>query len=283
MSRVSYINGSYCPHKFATTHIEDRGYQFADGVYEVIAVHNKKLLDFDDHIKRLLLSLNKVKINHVYNAKMIKFISNQLIKKNYVNNGIIYLQVTRGITSRNHSYPNSIKPVLVMTAKNITKNSFSNVEKGVKVISLPDLRWSRCDIKSISLLANVLAKQEAVELGAFEAIFYDRSNFITEGSSSNIWIVDNKNIIKTPPLSNKILAGVTRKVLKRLVKENLISFIESKISIDDIKKSNEVFITNTTGLICPVIQMDNRLIANGLPGPITLKLIDLFAKYSKSI
>ena len=274
MSRISYVNGNYCEHKDSFVHIEDRGYQFADGVYEVFGIINKKIVDYDGHIKRLFRSLNEVRMSSPINKSSYSFHIKRLIKINRINNGLIYLQITRGVAERDFKFPKKSKPSLVMIAKNIALNSYDKAfKKGIKVKTIKDLRWKRVDIKTINLLAPVLAKQEAADHNCQEAWLIDGDGFITEGSSSTAWIL-KKNVLYTTPLSNSILNGITRQSLIKGLKKNKLRLIEKKFNINDIKEADEAFITSATQYVMPVVSVDRYKIGNGKVG----KYASIFSK-----
>lgn len=266
MSSVSYVNGSYVDHSEAKVSIEDRGYQFADGVYEVFAVINKKIVDYDDHLNRLFRSLKEISlVTPIAKDAYLVHIRN-LVRKNYITNGIIYLQVSRGVASRDFKFPINTKPSIVITAKRISmENYYEKFKRGIKVKITEDLRWKRVDIKTLNLLPPVLAKQEAIESGCDEAWMTDADGYITEGSSSNAWILI-KNKLITTPTSSSILKGITRTTLIRSLKNKNIQLIEKKFNKKDIKKSSEAFITSATQFVMPVIKIDNNKIGNGRVG-----------------
>ena len=276
MSRISYINGSYVHHYKAYVHIEDRGNQFADGVYEVIPVRQSNLIDFKPHLDRLNRNLKKLKIKFNYSGKALYFIFNRLIYLNKIKNGIIYLQISRGTAQRDHAFPKYIEPNFFITAKNKKINN-KLIEEGVSVITTKDLRWKRCDIKTISLLPNVLAKQEAIDKNAFEALLIGADEIINEGSSSNFWIVKG-NKIYTGPISAKVLPGIVREVLINIINKEKIDFIEEKFTLQEAIDSNEAMITNSSTVITPVVKINDKVIGNGMPGPITIKLHQLMEK-----
>ena len=276
MPRISYINGSYVHHSKASIHIEDRGNQFADGVYEVIPVRQSNLIDFKPHLDRLGRNLKNLKIKFHYSIRSLYFIFNRLIYLNKIKNGIIYLQISRGTADRNHAFPKDVEPNFFVTVRNIKINS-KLIEEGVSVISTEDLRWGRCDIKTISLLPNVLAKQKAIDNNAFEALLLGSDKVINEGSSSNFWIIKKKKIY-TGPISAKVLPGIVRKVLIDLIRNEQLSFIEEKFTLKDALESDEAMITNSSTVITPVVKINDTIIGNGSPGPITLKLYQLMEK-----
>jgi len=278
MSRITYINGSYIPHKKAYIHVEDRGYQFSDGVYEVYAVWNGQIIDEDLHQIRLERSLSELSIALPFKPETLKIISKELLRRNKVYNGIIYLQITRGVATRDHSFPNQSKQSVVMTTRAIdwVKQLSS---KGEKIVSLADMRWKRRDIKSISLLPNVMAAQKASISKAYEAWLIDEEGFITEGSSSNAWIIDKNNQIITRDLNYNILGGVTRLTLLRLAQKNGFKVLERSFSIDEAKNSNEAFLTSTTSFVKGVINIDGSVIGDGRVGRITSALSNLYLEH----
>ncbi len=274
---IYYVNGSYQNRADALISVEDRGFNFSDGVYEVIGFKKKKILNFKKHTRRLKKSLNELKISNPFkNFKSLELIILNLIKHNYIENGFIYLQITRGSAKRNHLFPNNIKPNIVIFT--FFNKDIKNLLKGVKVGISEDLRWLRCDIKSISLLPNLLEKQKASKKGFYE-IWQSRNNQITEGSTSNAFIIDSKNVIMTHPANNLILGGVTRDCVINIAKSNDFFVKENAFTINDIKKCKEAFLTSTTVGVLPVIKIDEFLVNNGKPGKITLEIMDLYNKY----
>ncbi len=276
MSRIAYVNGQYVPHGSAAVHIEDRGYQFADGVYEVIAVDRGKLVDAEPHYDRLERSLDELSIDHPMPRGALDVVLREVVRRNRVRDGIVYLQVTRGVAPRDHAFPALAVPAVVATARRGSRPPSANLENGVRVVTVPDIRWQRCDIKSVSLLPNVLAKQAARDATAFEAWQIDADGNVTEGSSTNAWIVDADGNLVTRPLANSILSGITRLVLKSLVEEAGIQVIERAFSLEEAKTAREAFVTSTTSFVTPVVQIDDRVIGNGKPGSTTARLIELY-------
>ncbi|MBN4047787.1 D-amino-acid transaminase [Oceanicaulis sp. AH-315-P02] len=273
MSRIAYVNGIYLPHADASVHIEDRGYQFSDGVYEVWSIRNGVVQDHQPHLDRLVRSLSELKIPITFSAGSLNVILREIIRRNRVNNGMVYLQITRGVAPRDHAWPKDIKPSIVLTARS---TNFIAAEKqantGVKVISLPDIRWKRCDIKSVSLLPNILAKHEAKEQGAYEALLVDDQGFITEGSSTNAWIISQDNKLITRNISTQILSGVTRLAVIEIAKQFRLTIEERKFTVLEAQQAKEAFITAATALVMPVIQIDDVKINAGTPGSVTLAL-----------
>jgi D-alanine transaminase len=279
MSRIAYVNGRYLPHAAASVHIEDRGYQFADGVYEVIYVRDGNLVDEARHFERLERSLSELQIAMPMARAPLGVVVRQVVAKNRVTNGIVYLQVTRGAAPRDHAFPEHTRPALVVTARRMAGPSAEAMEEGVRVISVPDQRWPRCDIKSISLLPNVLAKQAAREAGAFEAWQVDVKGMVTEGSSTNAWIVDGESRLRTRALGNAILPGITRAAVMDLLAQAEVDAIEAPFSLDEAKAAREAFLTSTTSFVLPVVQIDDALVGKGKPGPLSRKLGELYARH----
>jgi D-alanine transaminase len=276
MSRIVYFNNKFLKFKDAKISIEDRGVQFSDSVYEVIKVINKKLLDFDFHITRLKYSTKELNFNIVIDKLLLNKIFKNLITKNNLNNGIIYLQITRGVQPREHAYKKNLKPNIIIYTTKKKFNLPNKNYKGYKAITYPDIRWGRPDIKTTSLLANVIAAKEASKKGAYETIFI-KGNKITEASHSNVWIVKNKKII-THPANREILKGVTRTVLINIIKSSNFTLFEKEFSVQELFKSDEVFITSSGSLISPIIQIDNFKINNKKIGEITKFLALSFYK-----
>ena len=270
MPNFVYLNNKYVKFKDAKIHIEDRGFQFSDSVYEVIKVLNHKLLDIDFHIRRLKYSTKELNFNIRINRNLLNKIFINLIKKNKLSNGIIYLQITRGLQPREHAYKKNLKPnIIIYTAKkkfNLPNKNY----KGFKAITYPDIRWARPDIKTTSLLANILAATYASNKGAYEAIFF-KGNTITEAAHSNVWII-KKNKIITHPANKEILKGVTRTVLIKIIYSNGLILKEKKFTKKELYNADEVFITSSGSLITPIIQVDKYKINNGKIGIITKTL-----------
>lgn len=278
MSRIAYVNGQYLPHRHASVHVEDRGYQFADGVYEVCEVLGGRLIDEKRHMERLSRSLTELRISHPMSDKALGVVLREVVVRNKVSDGLVYLQVTRGVAPRNHFFPpDHTAPGIVVTARNASvAKSSAMAEKGVAVISMPDNRWDRVDIKSVSLLPNVLAKQMAREQGAFEAWFVDDEGYVTEGSSTNAWIVTKDGTLITRPADNGILKGITRAIVLELVEREGMKFEERPFTIEEAQQAREAFITAATTLVMPVVVVDDVTVANGAPGHIATTLRSLF-------
>lgn len=272
MSRIAYVNGRYVPHREASVHIEDRGYQFADGIYEVIAVAEGKLVDEARHLERLAYSLGELKIAAPMADGPLRIVMREVLRRNRVRDGMIYLQITRGQAPRDHGFPKGATPALVMTARRGKPGRARIVAAGVKVITTPDIRWQRCDIKSISLLPNVLAKQMAAERGAYEAWQIGQDGFVTEGSASNAWIITHDDTIVTRAATHEILNGITRRAVVDLAAREGLTFDERPFTIAEALAAREAFLTSTTSHVTPVVQIDDDMVGDGKPGPVTLTL-----------
>jgi D-alanine transaminase len=272
MSRIAYVNGRYVPHSRASVHIEDRGYQFADGVYEVMAVAGGAMVEEEAHLDRLDRSLDALRIPAPMARTALRHVLREVIRRNRLDRGIVYLQVTRGVARRDHAFPDSARPSLVVTARGPKRPAPRQVEDGVKVITIPDIRWRRCDIKSVALLANVLGKQQAKEAGAFEAWMVDDAGNVTEGTASNAWIVTAAGELVTRNLDQRILAGVTRGVVGHVAGELGLSLRERSFSVAEAKAAVEAFVTGTTAMVMPVVRIDDASIGAGRPGPVAQRL-----------
>lgn len=277
--RISYVNGRYVNHAKALLPIEDRGTNFSDGVYEVIAFYNRIMLDEAGHIKRLERSLKEMRITLPMSMKALSLVIRELMDRNNREHGTIYLQISRGIARRDHPFPEATKPSVVGMICAIKMPTSSMIEKGISVITHDDIRWGRRDIKSISLLANVLAKQAAVESHAKEAILLDSNGVVTEGSSTNAYIVNKHDDVITHPLGPEILGGVTRDSVLKVAKKVGITIIERPFTLKELLAAKEAFITSTSINVLPVTQVDGKKISSGKPGAVTLKLLDGYLNY----
>lgn len=258
----------------ASVDIEDRGYQFGDGVYEVIRVYNGKMFTSKEHLQRLFESGKKIGMDIPYGLDEIKAMLEDLIQANNLTLGTVYLQVTRGVAPRNHMFPSSdVKPMFVAYTREVARPE-ENMMNGVKTISVEDIRWLLCDIKSLNLLGNLLAKQKAADAGCFEAIQH-RNGTVTEGSLSNVSIVVD-GVVKTHPANHLILNGISRQVMLKTCEKAGIPFAEKSYTLDELKNADEVFLTGTTVEVMPIIEVDGQRIGNGKPGEITKKLQELF-------
>lgn len=274
MSRFAYVNGQFVRHGQAAVHIEDRGYQLADGVYEVWAVFDGKLADAEGHFARLWRSLDELRIAHPMSEAALTLVLREAVRRNKVREGLVYLQVTRGVARRDHAFPNpAVAPSVVITAKSVDRAATNiKAEKGASVISVPENRWRRCDIKSIGLLPNALAKQAARERGAVEAWFVDDMGLVTEGASSNAWIVDSEGALRTRDTNANILRGVTRSTLLEVIREAGLPISEKPFTIAEAQAAKEAFITGAGSLVTPIVQVDGIKLGDGAPGPVAMRL-----------
>ena len=276
MPNISYVDGIYHNHQNAKVNINDRGYHFGDSVYEVVLFNEGIFYDFEEHINRLFDSLNSINIKFHLSKISLKIIISNLIKINRISFGSVYVQVSRGIAIRNHSYKGmKIKPVLsIIVTKKL--NDINNNLNGVNAITLYDNRWSRPDIKTTQLLPNVLAKTEANKKGAFEGIFIDTDGYVTEGSSSNIWIINDNNEIITRAIDGQILSGITRKTIAQFAKLNNLIVKEEKFKKEELYKSKEVFLTSASSFVTPIIKVDDIEINDGKIGQMSIDLRNLY-------
>ncbi|HEY2179610.1 MAG TPA: D-amino-acid transaminase [Caulobacteraceae bacterium] len=278
MSRFAYVNGRFVRHAEAAVHIEDRGYQFGDGVYEVWAVAAGRLNDAAGHFDRLERSLGELRIARPMARGPLEIVLRESIRRNRLVDGLLYLQVTRGVARRDHPFPDPVPtPSIVITAKPIDPRlGEAKAAAGVAVITVPECRWARCDIKTVNLLPNVLAKQAAKEAGAHEAWFVDDLGFVTEGSSTNAWIVDADGVLRTRDIQANILRGVTRASLMRVAAEQGLKVEQAPFTIDDVRAAREAFITGASTLVTPVIRLNGRMLGAGEPGPVAKRLRELY-------
>jgi D-alanine transaminase len=277
VSRVAYVNGVYQDLRADALPVEERGFQFADGVYEVWAVREGKFLDEEAHFTRLARSLNELRIDAPMGRSALKVVLNETLRRNRVSNGIVYLQITRGAAPRDHAFPKNTAPTLVVTAKSQDMKALNaRLERGVSVITHPDERWARCDIKSVSLLPNVLAKQAAKEQGGFEAWLVDADGNVTEGAASNSWIVDAQGHIITRDINANILRGCTRTTLLEVAESLQLKVEERPFSVAEAKAAREAFITSASSPAQSVIAIDGQKIGDGLPGPVARRLREAY-------
>lgn len=274
MTRIAYVDGRFLPHAQAGIHIEDRGFQFGDAIYEVWSVLDGSLIDEAGHFDRLDRSLGELRIPVPKSRGAFRLVIRELIRRNRIRDGLVYLQISRGQAKRDHAFPPAgTRPTVVLTAKRIDLAAAERrAEAGIGVITVPDRRWARCDIKTVNLLPNVLAKQEARERGAFEAWQVDRDGQITEGSSTNAWIVTADGTLVTRPADHAILHGITRARLIDLARELGHGFEERSFSVAEAQSAREAFLTSATSFVTPVTAIDGRPIGNGMPGSVALAL-----------
>jgi D-alanine transaminase len=283
MSRFSYVNGRFVRHAVASVHIEDRGYQFADGVYEVIALAGGRFVDLALHLARLERSLGELRIAKPMSDRALTLVLTNLAKRNGIRAGSVYLQITRGVAPRDFPFPHDAVPQVVATARRARPADPKALADGVKAITIPDLRWARCDIKSVALLPAAMGKQAAREAGAYEAWQYDRDGFITEGTSSNAWIVTRDGELVTRPPTHAILNGITRLVVIELAKEAGLRFVERAFSVEEAHAAREAFVTSTTSFVMPITQIDDATIGNGKPGSFAIQLREKYLGHMERI
>jgi D-alanine transaminase len=278
MSRVAYVNGRYLPHREANVHIEDRGYQFADGVYEVCEVARGYIIDMKRHLDRLNRSLSELAMAWPIDRKALEFVLFEVVRRNRVRDGKVYLQVTRGVAPRDHVFPSdSVRSALVVTAGSSNPRAAERrANKGIAVITVPENRWERVDIKTVGLLPNVLARQAAKERGAQEALFVDADGMVKEGAATNAWIVTMDGVLVTRPAEFGILRGVTRTTVFDVAKALGVTIEERAFSVEEALAAKEAFITAATTLVMPVVTIDGKPVANGEPGSVTLRLREAF-------
>ena len=273
MPRIAYVNGRYAPFGDALVHVEDRGYQFADGVYEVISLHAGRLVDEDAHLDRLDRSLGELQLDWPMGRRTLQLVLREVVRRNRLRDGLVYLQVSRGSAPRDHKFPSPCEPTLVITVRRARPPNRRLVEEGAAVITIPDIRWRRCDIKSVSLLPNVLAKQQAVEAGAFEAWLVDEDGMVTEGTSSNAWIVTAKGELITRDACRAILDGVTRRAVLSIAAREGVAFHERPFTVVEAKSAREAFVTSTSSLVLPIVRIDGEQVGDGKPGQLTRQLV----------
>ena len=271
MSRIAYVNGSYVPHRDAAISIDDRGYQFGDGVYEVVFIIDGKMADEGPHLDRLERSLSEMAMPLPVSRAVLRMIMARVVRLNAVRNGLVYLQITRGVAKRDHKWTKALKPALVVTAKNTAKHIPLEVAP-VRVITVPDERWERRDIKTIQLLPNCMAKQKAYEAGAYEAVMIDKDGTVTEGSSSNVWIVTDKAELITRTATNKILNGITRRSVLAVAQEMQLTVIERDFTLEEAMGASEAFLTSASSHVTPIGQIDDAAISDGGAGPVAKRL-----------
>ena len=276
MTNYAYVNNKFVNFKNAKVHVEDRGLQFADSVYEVIAVLNNNLIDLNFHLKRLKFSLKELQIKYKFTRYSLNKIFLKLIKKNKTSNGIIYLQVTRGVQYREHKYEKNLSPTLIIYTRDKKFNLPGNKFKGVNTITYEDLRWKRRDIKTVNLLPNIIAANMAKKKKAYEAILIQNGK-VTEGTSSNIWII-KKNKLITHPANSNILKGVTRTSLLKIINKTSLKLVQQSFTYRELLNADEVFLTSSGSFITPILKIDKTKINKGKIGNITLKLAEMYSK-----
>jgi D-alanine transaminase len=281
MSRIAYVNGRYCDQRLATVNIEDRGYQFGDGIYEVVHLHAGRFIDAERHLDRLERSLREIRLAMPMSRAALTQVLAEVARRNRVTEGLLYMQVTRGVARRDHAFPaRPVPPALVVTIRRIAPYPTDLDRWAAACITHPDLRWARRDIKTINLLPNCLARQAAREQGATEAILYDEATgMVTEGAATTFWIVDEQGAIRTRHLDQAILPGCTRGALMAELREAGIAFEERDFSVEEMRRAREAFLTSATSFVKPITRIDGAPVGDGRVGPVTRRLFAIFARH----
>jgi D-alanine transaminase len=284
MARYAYVNGRYVPFRDAKVHIEDRGYQFADGVYEVCEVRGGRLIDERRHLDRLQRSLKETRIPLPMSVRALGIVLREVVSRNRIVYGTVYMQITRGVARRDHAFPSpQTPPSIVVTARSLSKSrNQALAEKGISVVSVPDNRWGRVDIKTIGLLPNVLARQEAIERGARDAWFIDKDGMVTEATSANAWIVTSGDVLVTRHADHVILRGITRGVVFDAIKAMEFRVEERAFTLEEAYGAREAFITSASQIVLPVISIDGHTIGEGKPGPVATALRRAFHRHAEA-
>jgi D-alanine transaminase len=283
MSRIAYVNGAYVPHSHAAVHIEDRGYQLGDAVYEVWAVFDGKMADAEGHFARLERSMAELKMTPPMDRRAMTVVLREVLRRNRVKNGIVYIQVSRGAARRDHVFPApDTAPAMVVTARNIDPAlGAAKAQQGIKVVTVPETRWGRCDIKTVNLLPNCLARQTAKEQGAAEAWFVDSDGLVTEGAATNAWIVDQEGVLHTRTIEANILRGITRSTLMRVVADKGLTVDQQPFTVAQAQAAKEAFITGAGTLVMPVVEIDGKKLGDGKPGPLATQLRETYMQYAR--
>jgi D-alanine transaminase len=280
MSRVAYVNGRYLPQREAAVNVEDRGYQFGDGVYEVVHVYDGRFIDEDRHLARLERSLKEIRLTQPMSLTSLRRVLREVVARNRVREGLVYIQVTRGVSRRDHPFPTKpVPPAIVVTTRRLPPFPKDVGRWQAAAITTPDLRWARCDIKSVGLLPNVLARQAAREQGAYEAILVNAEGMVTEGAATSVWIVDRNGTLRTRHLDHVILPGCTRGSLIALMQEAGIAFEERGFSAEELRAARETFVTSATSYVRPIVRLDGKPVGDGEVGPVARRLFELFARH----
>jgi D-alanine transaminase len=284
MSRIAYVNGRYLPFRDAVVHVEDRGYQFADGVYEVCEVRASKLIDERRHLDRLQRSLGELRIRMPLSRAALSVVMHEVVARTRLRYGLVYLQISRGVARRDHAFPvPEVVPSVVVTARRLDlARSEALAAKGIAVLSMPDNRWGRVDIKTVGLLPNVLARQAAIDKGARDAFFVDAKGIVTEATSANAWIVTKSGTVVTRHADHAILRGITRTVVLDELKQQGLTVEERAFTLDEAYAAREVFITSATQIVLPVVSIDGRAIGDGKPGPVATALRREFHRFAEA-
>lgn len=281
MSKIAYVNGRYLPQRHASVNIEDRGYQFGDGIYEVVHLDRGRFVDEDLHLDRLERSLREIRLPMPMPRASLRAVLAEVARRNRVSEGLLYMQVTRGVARREHAFPTKpVPPALVVTVRRIPPYPVDVATWTGTAITAPDQRWSRCDIKTVNLLPNVLARQAAKEAGATEAILFDeRTGMVREGAATSFWIVDAQGRLRTRQLDHAILPGCTRAALIRELEAEGIGFELGEYSLEELRGAREAFLTSATSFVKPIIRIDDKPVGDGEVGPVARRLFDLFARH----
>lgn len=279
MSRISYVNGSYLPHSQAAIAVEDRGLQFADSVYEVIEVFNRRMVDAARHLDRLERSLRELEITMPMSRAALELTIRQLLERNSRLDSLLYVQISRGTAAREHGFPKKARSNLIMTVNPARTPPLAIYEKGIEAITIKDIRWGRCDIKTTGLLGNVLAKNKATSMGAKDAILFDENNMVREGTSSNLFIVAGNGELWTHPLSERILGGITRTRVMEIAAEHQLAVKEKTFSVSDMMSAREVFLTSSSTHVLPVVKIDGKPVGDGKPGITSRALLESYDKF----
>jgi D-alanine transaminase len=283
MSRIAYVNGRYLPQADACVNVEDRGYQFGDAVYEVWLIAGGRLCDAEGHFVRLERSLGELAIPAPMSRKALEVVLRETLRRNRVRDGLLYLQISRGVARRDHPFPvPAPAPAVVVTARSLDPAAGeAKAARGVAVITTPESRWGRCDIKTVNLLPNVLAKQAAKAAGAYEAWFVDELGFVSEGSSTNAWIVDREGVLRTRDIQANILRGVTRAAVLKVAAETGLTLAEGPFALSDALEAKEAFITGASTQVTPVVSIDGRKVGTGAPGPVAERLRRIYIAHAR--
>lgn len=280
MAAIAYVNGSYRPLREASVNVEDRGFQFGDGIYEVLYVHNHRLADAELHLARLTRSLGEIGLHLTLSPAALLVIIREVLRRNRVSTGLVYMQVTRGAARRDHPFPAvPVRPSIVITARTRPAPPTDIATWTGAAITLPDERWARRDIKSTNLLPNVLARQKARLAGAYEAILYDTEGYVTEGAASNVWIVDAAGTLRTRPLGPEILPGCTRAAVLEMLEGTDIAFTQTPFTLEALRGAREIFLTSATSFVKPITRLDGASIGNGHPGPAATLLLAHYLRH----
>jgi len=283
MSKIAYVNGRYLPQSEASVNIEDRGYQFGDGIYEVVHLHDGRYVDEELHLARLERSLGEIQLAMPMSRAALSMVLREVAQRNRVREGLLYMQVTRGVSRRDHAFPSKpVPPALVVTIRRVPAYPTDVDKWQAACITLPDLRWARRDIKSVNLLPNCLARQMAREQGAIEAILYDEATgMVTEGAATTFWIVDENGAIRTRFLDHVVLPGCTRAALMAELRTLGMAYDEREFSLEEMRRAREAFITSATSFVKPITKIDGKPVGDGKVGPVVRRLFDIFARHVK--